>query len=354
MKKIKLDLTDKQYEITIGAKLVRQINRFLKEKKYSQVVYLVDVEFYKFYKDRMDNLIKGYNVMFNFGGEDYKNLKYLSFVLEDMIKYKMDRKSALVIVGGGVTGDLGALAASLYMRGISVIHVPTTLLSQVDSSVGGKTAINFEGIKNIIGTFHQPDAVFIDTTFLRSLSQKDILSGIGEIIKYGFIMDEAFTDYIKLHIDELIEMEPAVLEHVIHESIRLKALVVTADEKESDYRKILNFGHTIGHGLELLDNFGLSHGQAVAAGMIFESVIAYDRNLISKEYLDEITALCSKVVTLKEFTDNEKNYIIKNLSYDKKNEGDSINMVLPVARGQVKVINDIKKEEIHNSFRSVI
>lgn len=354
MKKIKVDLTDKQYEITIGAKLVRQINRFLKEKNYSKVVYLLDVEFYKLYIDRMHNLIKGHDVMFTFSGEDHKNLKYLSFVLEDMINYKMDRKSALVIVGGGVAGDLGALAASLYMRGISVIQVPTTLLSQVDSSVGGKTAINFEGFKNIIGTFHQPDAVFIDTTFLKSLSQKDISSGIGEIIKYGFIMDESFIDYIKLHIDELIQMEPSVLEHVIHESIRYKTQVVTADEKESDYRKILNFGHTVGHGLELLEDIGLSHGQAVAAGMIYESVIAFDRNLIIREYLDEIMDLCSKVVSLKEFTDDEKNKIIESLTHDKKNEGDSINMVLPVARGQVKVIDDIKKEEIYNSFRSVI
>jgi 3-dehydroquinate synthase len=271
-----------------------------------------------------------------------------------MVNCRMDRKSALVIVGGGVVGDLGGLAASLYMRGISVIHLPTTLLSQVDSSVGGKTAINLGRIKNIVGTFHQPDAVFIDTSFLKTLSEEDILSGIGEIIKYGFIMDEAFIDYLKLHMDELIAMEPSVLEHVIYESIRYKAQVVMADEKEGDYRKILNFGHTIGHGLELLENFGLSHGQSVAAGMIFESVIAYDRNLITKEYLDEITDLCSKVVTLIEFTDNEKDDIIKNLSHDKKNEGDSINMVLPVARGQVKVIDGIKKEEIHNSFRSVI
>ena len=354
MKKIKLDLTDKQYEITIGAKLVRQINRFLKEKNYSKVVYLLDAEFYKLYPHRMYNLIKDYNVMFNFGGEDHKTLKHLSFVLEDMIKYKMDRKSALVIVGGGVAGDLGALAASLYMRGISVIHVPTTLLSQVDSSVGGKTAINFEGIKNIIGTFHQPDAVFIDTSFLKTLSQKDILSGIGEIIKYGFIMDDNFIDYLKLHIDELIQMEPSILEHVIHESIRYKTLVVTADEKESDHRKILNFGHTIGHGIELLEDIGLSHGQAVAAGMVYESILAFDRNLISREYLDEIIDLCSKVVTLKVFTDSEKEAIIESLLHDKKNEGESINMVLPIARGQVKVTEDIKRDEIYNSFRSDI
>ncbi len=354
MKKIKLDLTDKQYEITIGAKLGRQINRFLKEKNYSKVVYLLDVGTYGFYKQRMNYLIKDHGLIFNLSGENHKNLDNLKFVLEAMIIYKMDRKSVLVIVGGGVMGDLGALAASLYMRGINVIQIPTTLLSQVDSSVGGKTAINFSGIKNIIGTFHQPDAVFIDTTFLRTLSQQDILSGIGEIIKYGFIMDEIFIDYLKLHIDELIEMETSVLEHVIHESIRYKAIVVMSDVKESNHRKILNFGHTIGHGLELLENIEISHGQAVAAGMIYESVIAYDRNLISREYLDEIMGLCSKVVTLKEFTNSEKEAIIESLSHDKKNEGDSINMVLPVARGQVKVIDNIKNEEIYNSFRSVL
>jgi 3-dehydroquinate synthase len=354
MKKIKLDLTDKQYEITIGEKLERQINRFLKEQNYSKVVYLLDPQVLSLFNNRLTCMMKDYEVIAAFGGEDHKNLNDLNYVLEEMINFKMDRKSALIIVGGGVLGDLGALAASLYMRGISVIHIPTTLLSQVDSSVGGKTAINLGGIKNIVGAFHQPDAVFIDTTFLRTLSQEDILSGIGEIIKYGFIMDEAFIDYLKKHMDELIAMEPSVLEHVIYESIRYKAQVVMADEKEGDYRKILNFGHTIGHGLELLENFGLSHGQAVAAGIIYESIIAYDRNMISREYLDEIMDLCNKVLTLKEFTDNEKDDIIKSLSHDKKNQGDSINMVLPVARGQVKVIDGIKKEEIHNSFRSVI
>ncbi|MBV1759242.1 MAG: 3-dehydroquinate synthase [Dethiosulfatibacter sp.] len=354
MKKIKLDLTDKQYEITIGAKLVRQINLFLKEKNYSKVVYMVDAGFYAFHKQRLNNLTKDHDIMLNFSGEDCKNFDNLNFVLERMINHKLDRKSALVIVGGGVAGDLGALAASLYMRGISVIHVPTTLLSQVDSSVGGKTAINFEGIKNIIGTFHQPDAVFIDTSFLKTLSKKDILSGIGEIIKYGFIMDENFIDYLKLHIDELIQMEPSVLEHVIHESIRYKAIVVMSDVKESDHRKILNFGHTIGHGIELLEDIGLSHGQVVAAGMVYESIIAFDRNLISREYLDEIINLCSKVVTLKAFTDSEKEAIIESLLHDKKNEGESINMVLPIARGQVKVTEDIKRDEIYNSFRSDI
>jgi 3-dehydroquinate synthase len=354
MKKIKLDLTDKQYEITIGTKLGRQINLFLKEQNYSKVVYLCDPNVVSLCNNAHSNLTDGHAIIPTLGGEENKTFTQLSFVLNQMVNCRMDRKSALVIVGGGVVGDLGGLAASLYMRGISVIHLPTTLLSQVDSSVGGKTAINLGRIKNIVGTFHQPDAVFIDTSFLKTLSEEDILSGIGEIIKYGFIMDEAFIDYLKLHMDELIAMEPSVLEHVIYESIRYKAQVVMADEKEGDYRKILNFGHTIGHGLELLENFGLSHGQSVAAGMIFESVIAYDRNLITKEYLDEITDLCSKVVTLIEFTDNEKDDIIKNLSHDKKNEGDSINMVLPVARGQVKVIDGIKKEEIHNSFRSVI
>ncbi|HBH12358.1 MAG TPA: 3-dehydroquinate synthase [Clostridiales bacterium] len=354
MKTIKLHLIDKNYEINIGDKLTRQINRFIKEKNYSKVVYLLDVGFYAFHKQRMNYLMKDHDLIFNFSGEDHKNLDSLNYVLKEMINYKMDRKSVLIVVGGGVTGDVGALAASIYMRGISVIQIPTTLLSQVDSSVGGKTAINFSKIKNIIGTFHQPDAVFIDTSFLKTLTRQDILSGIGEIIKYGFIMDESFIDYLKLHMDELIQMEPTVLEYVIHESIRYKAQVVMADEKESDYRKILNFGHTIGHGIEMLEDTGLSHGQAVAAGINYESVIAYDRNLISKEYLDEIKNLCGKVVTLQAFTDNEKNEIIASLTHDKKNEGDSINMVLPVSRGQARIIDNIEKEEIYNSFRSII
>lgn len=354
MRKIELKLIGKHYEISIGDKLTRQINNFIEAKNYSKVVFLLDVNILSLYGKRMQYLVKDHEIITVPGGEENKTLEQLSYVLNQMVEKKLDRKSALVVIGGGVIGDLGALAASIYMRGISVIQIPTTLLSQVDSSVGGKTAINFGGIKNIIGTFHQPDAVFVDTSFLKTLTKQDNLSGIGEIIKYGFIMDESFIDYLKGHMDALLQMEPTVLEHVIYESIRYKALVVSADETESDYRKILNFGHTIGHGIELLEDMGLSHGQAVAAGMIYESIIACDRNLIDKEYLGEITDLCGKVVTLKTFTENEKENILQSLSHDKKNEGDSINMVLPVARGQVKVIDRINKEEIYNSFRSLL
>ena len=202
-------------------------------------------------------------------GEQYKNLDTLNDVYTFMLENKLDRKSVLVALGGGVIGDLGGFAAATFMRGIRFVQVPTTLLAQVDSSVGGKTAVNHPLGKNLIGAFYQPIAVDIDINVLKTLPKREIAAGLAEVIKYGLIMDREFFEWCEANVEDLIALEPAAITYAIHRSCELKAQVVEEDEKESNRRMILNFGHTFAHAIENGMGYGeWLHGEAVGCGMV--------------------------------------------------------------------------------------
>ena len=202
-------------------------------------------------------------------GEQYKNLDTLNDVYTFMLENKLDRKSVLVALGGGVIGDLGGFAAATFMRGIRFVQVPTTLLAQVDSSVGGKTAVNHPLGKNLIGAFYQPIAVDIDINVLKTLPKREIAAGLAEVIKYGLIMDREFFEWCEVNVEDLIALEPAAITYAIHRSCELKAQVVEEDEKESNRRMILNFGHTFAHAIENGMGYGeWLHGEAVGCGMV--------------------------------------------------------------------------------------
>jgi 3-dehydroquinate synthase len=352
MKSLRVALKERSYDIDIYRNSLGNIPYFISDRAYSKSFYVIDSNVYDLHREKIEGIMADDGFLVIGTGEENKTFENLENILSSMVKAGLDRKSVLVAIGGGVTGDICGLAAALYMRGISVIQVPTTLLSQVDSSVGGKTAINLSGIKNIVGAFYQPDKVFIDIDFLKTLEKKEIMSGIGEIAKYGFIVDEYYIDYLQENLNRIENLEDEYLLEIIYKSVEFKAKIVERDEKESSIRKILNFGHTVGHGIELMKEVDITHGEAVAAGMILEGIIAFKRGNVSQEYLMEIISLCRRIYLIPDFSDHEVDMIIENTKHDKKNVGDSINMVLPVSRGRVESFNGVAVDEIKECFRS--
>lgn len=273
-------------------------------------------------------------------GEEQKSMAMAEVLYESLFDHEMDRKSLIVALGGGVLGDLTGFVASTFMRGIPFIQIPTTLLAQVDSSIGGKVAVNHPRGKNMIGCFYQPKAVFIDTDTLRTLPKAEITAGMVEVIKYGMIKDAVFFEYIEKHLPEILELEPAVLEEIIYNSCKVKTHVVELDEKEEGLRAILNYGHTIGHALEALTSYKkYRHGDAVAMGMIYASKIAMEMNLADESVLKRQESLFVKLGLSLKDTELNPDDIVSILYQDKKTIGGKLRFVLPTEIGTV-VIND--------------
>ena len=221
------------------------------------------------------NTLNNYEKIVVEPGEQSKTINVTTDILKQMLEKGASRKSKIIAFGGGVIGDLAGFCSAIYMRGISLIQIPTTLLAQVDSSVGGKTGINMLHYKNSVGAFYQPTKVIIDTNLLKTLPYRELLSGIGEIIKYGIIYDYEFFKYIVKNINKIKKCDASIMPYVVKQCCKIKAEIVSQDEKEKGLRKILNFGHTIGHALEGITNFDkYTHGEAVIIGMYYETIMA--------------------------------------------------------------------------------
>ena len=261
-------------------------------------------------------------------GEEFKNSETLNGVYDALLAAGVDRGSFIVALGGGVVGDLAGYAAATWLRGIPFVQVPTTLLAQVDSSVGGKTGIDHKKGKNLIGAFYQPRLVLIDVMTLRSLETRQFRAGLAEVVKYGAAVDLTFFEYIEDNIDAIIEMNPDKLIKVIRRSCELKARVVELDEKESGLRAILNYGHTLGHSFESLSGYrDLVHGEALAVGMALAAKVSYALGFCSLNDEDRIVALigkCGLSVTTPEF-DRQK--LLEVLAADKKSKGGFITFI---------------------------
>lgn len=261
-------------------------------------------------------------------GEEYKNPATLNRVYDDLLAAGVDRSSFIVALGGGVVGDLAGYAAATWLRGIPFVQVPTTLLSQVDSSVGGKTGIDHPQGKNLIGAFYQPRLVLIDVATLATLDPRQFRAGLAEVIKYGAIIDRPFFEYLETNMAGILAMEPDVLTAIIRRSCELKAQVVELDEKESGLRAILNYGHTLGHAFEALSGYsGLVHGEAVAIGMALAAQVSVSRGLCSREEADRIVALierCGLSVAVPSF-DRQK--LLDALAADKKAKSGTITFI---------------------------
>lgn len=228
-------------------------------------------------------------------GEASKNLDCVTQVYEYLIQNHFDRSDLLVALGGGVVGDLCGFTAATYLRGIRFIQIPTTLLSQVDSSVGGKTGVDFKAYKNMVGAFYMPILVYMNTAVLHSMSERDYLSGMGEVVKYGMIGDEAFFHYIEDHVQEVLARDDDTLEYITYISADSKRRVVEEDPKEKGIRALLNLGHTVGHAVEKLMNFQLLHGECVSIGCVMSARLSFMRGLITEEELNAVIALFDRL-----------------------------------------------------------
>jgi len=306
--------------ILIG-KTENNLSKIIKSGNYSKVAFLLDTNTLNHCFNKISNSIDfQYEKILIDDGEENKNLETSKKVWDRLIEYKFDRKSILINLGGGVICDLGGFVASTFMRGIDFINIPTTLLSQVDASVGGKLGIDYKNIKNVIGVFKEPNKVIIDTNYLITLPERELKSGYAEVIKHCLIRDKIMFD--KIYNQEWIDID---WDFIINHSIKIKSDIVKKDLKENGLRKILNFGHTIGHAIETtylnkLDKF--LHGEAIAIGMICEAYISNNFNKLRNDELEKITKYIRKVFKLSKV--EYYNEIIKNAYFDKKNLSDKI------------------------------
>jgi 3-dehydroquinate synthase len=272
-------------------------------------------------------------------GEEQKCQSSLSFLYDKLVEFRADRKTLIVALGGGVIGDLAGFAAATFNRGLPLVMVPTTLLAMVDSSVGGKVGINHPRGKNLIGAFHQPIGVLIDTEFLITLPEREFRSGLAEVVKYGVILDDQFFAWLEQHAPDILQREPQVLERLIYRCCQLKAQVVEQDEFETKgLRAILNYGHTFGHAFETVSGYGtLLHGEAVAMGMICASRLAERLGWVASEVTDrQVSLLDALRLPTKPLKSWDMKRIIKVMVHDKKTQANQLRFVLPTCIGAVE------------------
>ena len=280
-------------------------------------------------------------------GEAHKDWRTLDLVYRKLLEAQADRRSVLVALGGGVVGDIAGFAAATYQRGVAHLQVPTTLLAQVDSSVGGKTAINHELGKNMVGAFHQPSAVVADTSVLASLPAREFASGLAEVVKYGAISDPGFLAWIEAHATALVARDAATLAHAIRRSCEIKAEVVARDERESGARALLNFGHTFGHAIESASGYGtLLHGEAVAIGMVLAARFSAATGRVAGTEADRLAALLERLGLPVRAPRIALATWLEYMGRDKKNEGGRITLVLLDALGRAAVVKDAPRARL--------
>ena len=286
-------------------------------------------------------------------GEASKNLQTMATLASELASRGFDRSDALIALGGGVTGDITGFLAAIYMRGIPFIQVPTTLLAQVDSSVGGKTGVDIPEGKNLVGVFLQPRAVYIDTDVLQTLPEEELQGGLGEVIKYGVINDPDFFTFLDENRDAVIALDQEVITRLIARCCEIKAWVVEQDEREGGLRRILNYGHTIGHAVEAASDFQIIHGKAVAIGMCAAAELAVKTGCLSAEDAQTIRTLVAGYglpVTIPASLDQEamQRYLLS----DKKTVGGRVFYVLPEAVGRVRITDEVDSEDVDAVLRN--
>ncbi len=290
-------------------------------------------------------------------GEENKNLKTIEDLYAFLIDHKISRKDLLVALGGGVTGDMTGFAAATFLRGIDFVQVPTSLLAMVDSSIGGKTGVDFNGYKNMIGAFHMPKLVYMNLDALRTLSNVQFASGMAEILKHGLIKDAKYYTYLITHFEEIGSRDYETLKEMVSRSCEIKKSVVENDPYESGERALLNFGHTLGHAIEKQSDFALLHGHAVALGSICSAYISYKRGLISTEECYEIRDMFVPF-ELPIFADclskNDIDRVIAHTKSDKKNALGKLKFILLNKIGQAFITDDVTEEEMKEALLQII
>jgi 3-dehydroquinate synthase len=281
-------------------------------------------------------------------GEAAKTVGTAHFLWDKLLELGTDRKSVVIAVGGGVVGDLAGFVAASFARGLPFVQVPTTLLAQVDSSVGGKVGVNLAGAKNMVGAFWQPAGVLIDTAVLDTLPEREYRAGLAEVVKYGVILDAEFFEYLEAHAAELSARDAAVLEHVVARCCQLKADVVSADERElTGHRAVLNYGHTFCHALETITGYGqYLHGEAVSIGMLCASRLAERLGRVDHKFTLRQRKLLKALKLPVDFPSVDEQQLLAAMSHDKKVEHGKLRFVLPTRMGHVELVGDISQDDV--------
>ncbi|MCD6461104.1 3-dehydroquinate synthase [bacterium] len=356
-RKIHIDLGSRSYNIFIKNNILAEASSYLTNLGLGKKCAVITNEVVKqwYLKPLINNLTEnGFEVSSIIlpDGEKTKSITYLETLYHEMLKSHFDRNSFVVALGGGVVGDLAGFAASSYMRGIPFVQIPTTLLSQVDSSVGGKTGINLKEGKNLVGAFYQPKIVLIDPLVLKTLEIRQLKAGFAEVIKYAVIHGKTFFDYLVNNLYDILALEEKSLSHIIAVSCEIKAYVVEQDERESGLRAILNFGHTVGHAIEALTDYdSFVHGEAISVGMAAACRLAEQKTGFSKKDTARVKNLIIKSglpVDIPEQLSADK--IIEYMKHDKKVKDGKIRFILPDKIGNARIVNNVTEDDMKRAI----
>ncbi|MCG9131714.1 3-dehydroquinate synthase [Candidatus Poribacteria bacterium] len=352
-KTLHVALENDSYPIVVGTGLLNRVGEHLTPHIKSNKVLIVTDSFVKaryvpvVHQSLVDSKLD-VNIIEVPAGEESKSLTQFSRIQDSLVAHQLDRGSTLIALGGGVIGDLGGFAASVYMRGIRYVQIPTTLQAQVDASVGGKTAINHPKGKNLIGAFHQPKLVLIDVDTLKTLPQRDIRSGLIEVIKMGVIRNESLFKMVEENLEAILNLEDATLIEMISSACLNKAEIVAKDEKENNLRMVLNYGHTFGHALEALTHYNrYRHGEAVSIGMNCAAQLAVNLGMFSETDSQRQRTLLNRAKLPLTFPPDLTPETIYDAMYlDKKTLGGKLRLILPTCIGEVVIRNDIEDQHV--------
>jgi len=354
---LNVDLADRSYPIYIGHKLLDYHQLITDHIKGSSAVIVSNTTVAPLYLNRVEASLNSANIRFDSvlleDGEQYKTLSAIEQIIDTLIEKRHDRKTTLIALGGGVVGDITGFAAAIYQRGVNFIQIPTTLLSQVDSSVGGKTGVNHPKGKNMIGAFHQPQCVIVDTHTLDTLPDRELSAGLAEVIKYGLIHDAEFFTWLESNIDALMKRDNDLLSRAILVSCQTKADVVAIDEKESGIRAILNLGHTFGHAIESAMGYGnWLHGEAVAAGMVMAIDLSQRHQWIPAEVKQRTLQLLQQAaLPVKPPAEMSVDQYMDIMAIDKKVDRGVIKFVLLKKLGEAIVTSDYQAELLQQTLK---
>ena len=366
MKQTRLNIVTKteKYPIIIGSNLTSSISKIFKSNSidFDKCLIVVDKNVPKKFVSNIKKSLKNKSifVLFFNASERNKNINSVNKILEILLNKNFSRDDCLISIGGGITGDVSGFASSIFKRGMKFINIPTTLLSQVDSSIGGKTGINSNYGKNLIGSFYQPNLVISDVDFLKSLPKREIICGYGEILKHSLIRDKNFFKFLNKNVSKITQLTSPFIEKAIYESCKIKKSVVEKDEKEKHLRKVLNFGHTFAHAYEASLNYSkkLNHGEAVILGM--KTALSFSlslKMLEKKDYnliLNHVNKLNLSISVNKFFTKKNLNKILFFMAKDKKNKSQKINLVLLKKIGSPQINNEYSKERLNKFFNDYL
>jgi len=355
MQTLKVDLGDRSYPIHIGSGLLGSPEFLVPHLRKKQVAIVTNTTVGPLYLNKLKHTLSELGVVSVDivlpDGEVYKNSDTLNLIYDALLTNRCERNTTMIALGGGVIGDMTGYAAATYLRGVPFIQIPTTLLSQVDSSVGGKTGINHPLGKNMIGAFYQPEVVLADIDTLKTLPKRELAAGMAEVIKYGLIRDSVFFDWIEMHIEKLMELDPGVIEEAIYRSCLNKAEVVGADEKETGERALLNLGHTFGHAIENAMGYGVwLHGEAVAAGTMMAADLSMKMGWLQQDEVLRIANLFTAAGLPTTAPDLGVDRYLNLMGLDKKVVDGQIRLILQQGIGKSVVTSDYSRDLLNQTL----